>query len=207
MLQRTSLPTTANSDIAVSLQRTFKRGWVQALRDTLQLPSTWQQYLLFFVIVVIVGAGMAVQVVLSVQIAETTLATRTLHAEYERVERENAELIFQIATRMSLNQVRRAANEQGFVPATGRTYVFRNQLAGAPVQGLGSEAAAADAITALDGGKKVSSAVQSPKGPLDTLIVHLDDLTQGWQQGGSSMLNAVQQAIDQLARDIWGRVR
>ena len=121
MLQRSSLTTPTATDIAGSLQQTLERSALRSLQNSLQLPKNWQQYMILLVVLLAIGAGMVVQVMLAVQIAEAEATARSLRMEYEWIQFENSELIYQIATRSSLGQVQRRAEEVGYIPATSRT--------------------------------------------------------------------------------------
>ena len=137
MLQRSSLPTTSPAEIADSLQRTFDgpfsgpfsgRRW-QALQDVLPMPVTWQQYMLACLALTIVVGGMWLQVLLSVQIARSEFTLRQMRGEYARVERQNSDLVFAISQQSSLAHMAELATQSGYVPATGRTYIVRDQQA------------------------------------------------------------------------------
>ena len=50
-----------------------------------------------------------------------------MRGEYARVERQNSELVYAIAQQSSLAQMAELATQSGYVPATGRTYIVRDQ--------------------------------------------------------------------------------
>lgn len=131
MLQRSSLPSTSTAEIADTLQRSLReRAWDsgrwQALQDWLPLPTTWQQYLLACLALGVVCGGLLLHVLLSVQIARADFQLRQMRAEYARIERQNSELVYQIAQQSSLAQMAALAAQQGFAPASGRTYALRS---------------------------------------------------------------------------------
>ena len=128
MLQRSSLTTPTATDIAGSLQQTLERSALRSLQNTLQLPETWQQYMTMLGVLLVIGAGIVVQVLLTVQIAEAESTVRTLRSEYQWIQFENSELIHQIATRSSLLQVQQRAADLGYIPATSRTFVYRSEV-------------------------------------------------------------------------------
>ena len=148
MLQRSSLPSTSTAEIADTLQRSFgERAWERpgwrAWPKLLPLPGTWQQYLLACAALTVVLGGLLLHVLLSVQIARADFQLRQLRDAYARVERQNSELVYQIAQRSSLAQMAQLAAAQGYAPATGRTYAVRSSdiLADA-VSSAGSSASA-----------------------------------------------------------------
>ena len=79
-------------------------------------------------VLLVIGAGIVVQVLLTVQIAEAESTVRTLRSEYQWIQFENSELIHQIATRSSLLQVQQRAADLGYIPATSRTFVYRSEV-------------------------------------------------------------------------------
>lgn len=189
MLQRTSLPTAATSvttsDIAESLQRSWERGALHSLQQTLRLPGTWQQYLVLCAILAVVVAGMTFQVLLAVQIAKAESQVAQLRSAYERIERRNAELVYQLAINSSLEAMQQKAVEQGFGPATGRTYIFRDQLA--------VRAAAGPTLR------------PTPTEQLRTIA------SPGWLEQSQQWMHGARQSaqagLSQFVRDVMGRVQ
>ena len=92
--------------------------------------------MLALVITLIIAGGLALHVLLSVQIAEGEYQVHLLREKVQRIERDNSEIVYQIAMRSSLIQIEQAAAKQGFGPATGRVYVHRPQAQGNAVPGL-----------------------------------------------------------------------
>jgi hypothetical protein len=124
-----SLPSTAPSDIAQTLRRTWDRPQLRALENLLPLPETWQQYVLACLVIGVVVGGLVLHIMLSVQIAEADFQVRTLRQEVSRIDRVNSELVYQIAQGSNLRQMAQFAVQQGYVPATERTYVVRQTIA------------------------------------------------------------------------------
>ncbi len=194
MLQR-SLPSAPTVEIAESLQRTLDRRWVRSLQDLLPLPETWQQYMVLLVIVLAIAGGMSLQIMLSVQTAQAEFQARQLRAEYAQVQRTNSELVFQIANRTGLVQIEPIARAQGYMPATGRVYVRRDQLAAVPIAvGTGSSTAGAAAA------QQAVIPVQQPPPP------QADWLAQG-RQWWTGAQQAAQAAMAQLNGSGAGGVR
>jgi hypothetical protein len=205
MLQRSSLPPTSSAEIADTLQRSWEatlhdrpliqRRW-QALQALLPLPVTWQQYLLSCLVLAIVLGGLALQVLLSVQIARAEFQLRALRQEYAAVERQNSELVYAIAQQSSLEQMAQLARREGYVPATGRTYVLRDPT----VRPFEETAAPAGApLSAL------ANTTRSPVMPRSGQPTEASWLvqTRQWWEGTT---DAVTLATNQLWRDVTGRM-
>ena len=188
MLQRTSLPTTANTAIAQTLQRTWERSWLRSLQETVQLPETWQQYMFMLIAATLVAVALAWQVFLGVQIAEARHQLRLLRVDYEVIERQNSELVYQIATHSNLRRVQQLAKEQGFGPATSRVYVAR------PAPGTAPGANAALTLRANSGAST----------PATGTAGSWFDQAQQWLGKGQA---AAQATMSQLVRDVTGRMR
>ncbi len=205
MLQRSSLPTTSPAEIADSLQRTFDgpfsgpfsgRRW-QAIQDVLPMPATWQQYVLACLALTILVGGMWLQVLLSVQIARSEFTLRQMRGEYARVERQNSDLIFAISQQASLAHMAELAAQSGYVPATGRTYIVRDQHAAEL-----SPAAAALALAPAQAEPVALNPVPASDRRLEPMPGWLDQTRLWWQ----NLQQSVSTATGQLWRDITGRM-
>ncbi len=194
MLERTSLPPTVPADIRESLQQTLGRRWPDVLQELLWLPGTPRQYLLFVAIALVVGAGMMLQIWYSVQIAEARAELRGAIAMQQQIERENGELVYAIATSTTLDRIRRAAEQQGYKPATDRVYVRRDEVATDAIPGLG--AAALPPVAAVP--RDSSSAAPPATGPFDATMRGLG-AAGAWLEGAATQ---VQQAIARFADGI-----
>lgn len=223
MLQRSSLPSTSTAELADALGQslgqslghslghslgeslgggTGLRARLRALGHWLPLPATWQQYLLACLALAVVLGGMLLHVLLSVQIARADFQLRQLRADYARIERQNSELIYQIAQRSSLAQMAALAAEQGYVPATGRTYVLRTSPAWLdPVTG------------GIQGQEPVINPAPSPTAamPAATPAAAAPPVTPaGWLDGAADWWQEAQTAASaatvQFWRDVTGRV-
>jgi len=196
MLQR-SLPTTSTVEIANSLQRTLDRRWLRSLQDLLPLPETWQQYLVLLAIVLIVAGGFCLQILLAVQTAQAEYQVRQLHTEYANIQRANSDLIFQIASQSGLLKIEQLARAQGYMAATGRTYVRRDQLT--------AVATSADALLANRQTAGVAAADTVPKADA-TAGSPADWLTQS-RQWVQRTQESAQTTVTQFMGDLFGRVR
>jgi hypothetical protein len=84
--------------------------------------------MIMLAVLLVIGVGVVVQVLLTVQIAEAESMARALRHEYQWIQFENSELIHKIATQSSLSQVQKRAGKLGYTPATSRTFVYRNDV-------------------------------------------------------------------------------
>lgn len=194
MLERTSLPPAVPADIRESLQQTLGRRWLDVLQELLWLPESPRQYLLFVAVALVVGAGMMVQIWYAVQIAEARAELRGAVARQQQIERENGELVYAIATSTTLDRIRRAAEQQGYKPATDRVYVRRDQVATDAIPGLN-----ADAIPPVAIAPRQSSSMAPPAtGPFDAAMRGLG-AAGAWLEGVAAQ---AQQAIARFADGI-----
>lgn len=97
-------------------------GW-QQVADVLQLPSSIQSFLVFFILLLLVAGAMGMHVMLSVQVMQKQSTLLELQAQQAHIERQNAELVWQINQSASLDQVYQTAIEQGYEPMVERKFV------------------------------------------------------------------------------------
>lgn len=197
MLQRSSLPSTSTAELADTLQHSLAQHslaqhvWEgnrrQVWQGLLPLPATWQQYLLACLALAVVLGGLLLHVLLAVQIADADFQLRQMRQEYARVERQNSELIYQIVQRSSLARMAQLAAEQGYVPATGRTYAVPG---------------AADELLYNGAGATASSRQPAPAEPAAEPPTWVEGASQWWLDAQE----ATGAAAGQLWRDITGRV-
>jgi hypothetical protein len=200
MLQRSSLPTTSSAELADSLQRSLDRPFAgrrwQSLQDVFPMPETWQQYVLACLAIGMVVGGMGLQVLLSAQIARAELTLQQMRSEYARVERQNSQLVYAIAQQSSLAQMAELATQNGYVPATGRTYIVRSKLAATPAP--------------IPGGVAAESAVRNPLPTMDRVRPDSAGPTPGWldrtRQWWHDLQQSMSTATSQLWRDVTGRM-
>ena len=115
------------------------------LDDIVPLPQTLRGYLLF-VLALTVVCGLAVfQVWTSLRITQARGELEALRVQFSLVEQRNAELLWQIGQRTTLEQVQTRAVQLDFRPALERNYIP------SPYKASGAAVAAADSVaSALD---------------------------------------------------------
>ncbi len=106
-----------------SLQRTLTNERLVALGRSLSLPANASSFWLFLAGLLLVCAGMLMHILLSVQLWQAQLHLQELKAQYQSIERQNAEEVWQIATAASLESVRLRAIAQGYEVPLERHYI------------------------------------------------------------------------------------
>lgn len=101
-------------------------GW-QQVADVLQLPTSIQSFLVFFILLLLVAGAMGMHVMLSVQVMQKQTTLLELRAQQAQIERQNAELVWQINQSAALDQLYQAAIEQGYEPMVERKFVVGEQ--------------------------------------------------------------------------------
>ena len=204
MLQRSGFPTSIAPEIAPELNptltRTVARGWRRLAVPLGWLPETWLQYLVLLAVVLGLAAGLAVQVYLSVEIAHAQSRLRALQAEYAHIERRNADLVFAIASRTALERIYTEAEQQGFVPATGRAYVRRDRLTTASAApAVGAATSSSDAAGRAEGGgvRAQVEAIGAPAAPV----------AASWQDQLAGAVHAAGQSFDEWRQNVGSSTR
>jgi hypothetical protein len=111
------------------------------LDDIVPLPQTLRGYL-FFVLALTLVCGLAViQVWTSLRITQARAELELLRVQYSLIEQKNAELLWQIGQRTTLEQVQLRAVQLDFRPALQRNYIPNPySLRTAPAASAGSGA-------------------------------------------------------------------
>jgi Tfp pilus assembly protein PilX len=113
-----SVSASVSAELTHSLQQTLTAPRLRPVDELLGLPTTLRGFLLFVLATLLVCAGMALLVLTSIQIFQLRQQIATLQEHYRAIERENAELVWQIAEHTALPTVHRRALELGYdVPA------------------------------------------------------------------------------------------
>ena len=132
MLQQTSLThALAQSQRTPRVGKTISSkalgtGW-QQVADVLQLPNSMYSFLVFFIMLLLVAGSMVLHVLLSVQVSEKQATLNQLNVQLSQIQRENAELVWQINQTADLGQVYEQAISAGYEPMVKRKFVLGNQ--------------------------------------------------------------------------------
>ena len=79
--------------------------------------------------VFVVGVGMTMQIMLSIQIWQTTAKVEDLKVQYQSIEQQNTALVWEIAQKSTLETVHQRAEALGYNVALNRYYVPAPQSA------------------------------------------------------------------------------
>lgn len=126
------------------------------LDDIVPLPQTLRGYLFFVLALTVVCSLAVVQVWTSLRITQARAELEALRVQYSLVEQKNAELLWQIGQRTTLEHVQLRAVQLDFRPALQRNYVPNPH-------NLGAAPALSDATTGSDGDRQLhQQSVESP---------------------------------------------
>ncbi len=130
MLQPSAIPTSVSSELTESLQQTLspeRLRTLKALGISIPLPSNLRHFIFFVLAVGLVCTAMTMQILLSIQIWQTTAKVERLKAEYRKIEQQNTALVWEIAQKSTLENVQQRANALGYSIALNRHYVAAPQ--------------------------------------------------------------------------------
>lgn len=122
MVRNQTLTSAVSAELTGSLQQTLAEGRLRRLEQRIGLPTTFTGFLLLVLAVALLCAGMALLVITSVQTYQARQQITTLERTYRAVERQNAELVWQIAQHTTLEQVRQRALALGYQPPATRHF-------------------------------------------------------------------------------------
>ena len=129
MLQQTSLaqalsPTQRTPRIGKSVSdATLGTGW-QQVADALQLPSSIQAFLVYLIMLLLVAGAMGLHILHSVRTIEKQSQLDELTDRYVQIQRENAEILWEINQNASLDHVYAQALGLGYEPMIERKFVM-----------------------------------------------------------------------------------
>lgn len=187
MLQPSAIPTSVSSELTESLQQTLspeRLRTLKALGISIPLPSSLRHFLFFVLAVSLVCTAMTMQILLSIQIWQTTAKVERLKAEYRTIEQQNTALVWEIAQKSTLENVQQRAAALGYSVALNRHYIAAPQLHA--LASLERSTTAATAVVAADqttqAALQVGTADLAPEtGFLKRLQGAGQAVTQWWQ--------------------------
>lgn len=102
------------------------------------LPRTPREYLLWTLVMGVVAGLAALQVAVTLQVHQARQELFALQQEFGRIERDNAQLLWQIGQYTTLERVAQEAARMDFRPTLKRTYLIADPFAGPPGQPTGA---------------------------------------------------------------------
>jgi hypothetical protein len=132
MLQPSAISSPISMELTESLQQTLlpqtlsgAKIWkLRTLGLTITLPNNPRSFLLFLLGLSVVCIGMTMQIMLSIQIWQTTARIDKLKAEYQAIEQQNTAIVWEIAQKSTLESVHQRAQALGYKVVPDRYYIL-----------------------------------------------------------------------------------
>ncbi len=176
MYQHSTLSQTT-IEIGSSLTRTTVQNGLRTLNRLVPLPDSFAGFLSWALVLAIVAGGILLQVWTSLLITEARMELASLQTQHAELERENAQILWQISQYASLEKVEQRARELGYVPATQRRYVSSGQPVAAGANPA-PVAATAATVAAPESENPLQQVEQKDAGVFSTAQASLQS---GWQ--------------------------
>lgn len=113
-----------SAEISESLQQKLAGApRLDTVDQTLGLPTTARSFIWTVLAVALICAGMSLLVATSIQTFQTRQLIGQLREQQQRIERQNADVVWQISQYTELNQVRQRAIALGYEAPSVRNYV------------------------------------------------------------------------------------
>ena len=129
MLNRTSFSQNMTTGLQATPSAPLTGIRWQPLVDALQLPTTMRGFLVFLLGLLVLAGAMAIHVTLSAEMMRLQLRLDELQGMEARVERQNANLLWQISRHADLQTLHEEALSLGYRPVEDRIYVVQPQAA------------------------------------------------------------------------------
>ncbi|RME61329.1 MAG: hypothetical protein D6790_07980 [Caldilineae bacterium] len=118
-------------DLPIPRERTSLLQGLGRLERRLPLPRTWREYLAWLMVMGLLTALAGLQVSTALRVQKTRIEIQALRMEYESIQRQNAQLLWEISQHTNLEQVAQRAEALGFRPTLQRKFLG---APGAPIQ-------------------------------------------------------------------------
>ena len=128
------------------------------LDDFVPLPQTPRGYLLFLLALTVICGLAVLQVWTSLRITQARAGLAAHSVQYSLIEQKNAELLWQIGQRTTLEQVQIRAVQLDFHPALQRNYITNAAVARSGLEGGAASQAEVVPVTASSAGATDSQA-------------------------------------------------
>ena len=207
MFQHKAL-STPNIDLPQNLPRIHVLRGLVFLDDIIPLPHTLKGYLLFVLALAVVCGLAMFQVWTSLRIAQVRGELAALRIQYDLTEQRNAELLWQIGQRTTLEQVQTRAMQLDFHPALQREYIY-NREGSISHDGMASEPSDSAAAIAVAAQRLPPPAPHAPsEEPAPRPVVEqlptaeFEQLASGWQQQVNERWQTGWQAVRQWSEPL-----
>lgn len=119
-------------DLPTPRPRTSVLQGLARLEQAIPLPRTLQEYLTWALLMGLVAGLAALQVNITVRVSKARLELARLDQKYNQIQRENAQLLWQISQYTTLERVAKEAEGMGFRPTLTREYVRPTAVGSVP---------------------------------------------------------------------------
>jgi len=145
MINRTTLTQRVSTSIeAGSRPATLVNERWRAIAEEVALPETRRGYLLFVLSLLVLAGAMAIHIMLSADIMRLQVQLTELQGQQARIERQNANLLWEASRNMTLQELHASAVETGYQPIAERVYVIQPALLARGATGAGQTPASID---------------------------------------------------------------
>ena len=132
MLRNQTFTSSVTSAMSAEITESFQQKLAGAPRlrtmeQLIGLPTSARGFVLVTLTTALVCAGMALLVFTSIQTFQTRQLIAQRQQQQQRIERQNANLIWQIAQYTALDKVRQRALDLGYEAPTARNFVVRQE--------------------------------------------------------------------------------
>jgi hypothetical protein len=123
MVRNPTITSAVSAELTTSLRQTLAGQRLRSLEQWIALPNSLSTFVWLLLGVVLICAGLTLHIVLSMQIYQVGQQVTQLRADYQAVERQNAELVWSITQHSSLAQLQERALALGYEVPQARHYV------------------------------------------------------------------------------------
>ena len=177
------------------------------LDDFVPLPQTPRGYLLFLLALTVICGLAVLQVWTSLRITQARAGLAAHSVQYSLIEQKNAELLWQIGQRTTLEQVQIRAVQLDFHPALQRNYITNAAVARSGLEGGAASQAEADAAAAEE--PALSSVPERFAAEEFEYLVSdwRQQVNESWQAGWQTVRQWGQPLLEQASDFILGQLK
>jgi hypothetical protein len=179
MIHHQTITSSVSAELSTSLRQTLPQPRFGLAAPPVPLPTTWHGFAWLLAGVLLVCAGLTVHILLSVQIYQARQQVGQLQAEYQAIERQNAELVWAIAQHTALARVQDRAVALGYEVPQARHYVATPTLTANPPV---AQTTPSTAINNATVGLTTSVQTIATPGLFDQVHHYLQLLVGGWSR-------------------------